>query len=126
MKNYKAKSVADFIAHSPKETRSTLKELRRIIKATVPKADESISWGIPFYKYQGLLAGFAPCKNYVLFGLVAALSAKDRKIFESKGYKTGKKTVQIRYDQKAPVAEMKRMLKAQAKSNEIKKMTRGK
>ena len=78
MKNYKAKNVDAYIASAAKDARPKLKELRKIVKAAVPKAEEGISWGIPFYKYHGALAGFTPCKHYVLFGLAFALQNKDR------------------------------------------------
>ena len=53
MKNYSAKDVDGYIASMSKEAQLHLKELRKVIKAAVPKAEESISWGIPFYKYCG-------------------------------------------------------------------------
>ena len=87
----------------------------------MPKADEGISWGIPFYKYKGLLAGFAAFKNHVSFGLCFALQSKDREMLEKKGYITGKKTIQIRFDQETPNTAIKQMLKAQVKKNEAKR-----
>ena len=48
---YKAKDVDSYIANSDKEARPKLKEIREIIKSTIPKAEEGISWGVPFYKY---------------------------------------------------------------------------
>ena len=121
MKNYSAKNVDEYIANAQKEAKSKLREIRAVIKSSVPKADEGISWGIPFYKYKGLLAGFAAFKNHVSFGLCFALQSKDREMLEKKGYITGKKTIQIRFDQKLPITEIKQMLKMQAKKNEIKK-----
>lgn len=54
MRNYIAKSVDEYIESSPPESRPTLVELRSIIKSTVPKAEEGISWGVPFYKFHEL------------------------------------------------------------------------
>ena len=121
MKNYKAKDVDEYIASADKEARPKLKELREIIKSVIPKAEEGISWGVPFYKYHGVLAGFAAFKNHVSFGLVTVLQSKDRKMLEKKGYKTGKKTIQIKFDQKVPATAIKQILKAQAKMNEAKR-----
>lgn len=120
MRDYKAKDVDSFIAHSAVESRQHLTKLREIIKLTVPDANESISWGVPFYKYHGLLAGFVALKHHVDFGLAFALDDKDREILEKKGYKTGKKTVQIRFEQKVPDKEIKQILKMRAKMNEMK------
>ena len=120
MRNYRAKDVDSYIAGSDRKSHSTLKEIRKIIKSTIPKVEEGISWGVPFYRYHGLLAGFAVFKNHASFGLCAVLPDADRKALEKKGYKTGSKTIQIRFDQKAPIAAIKKILKARAKINEAK------
>ena len=121
MRNYSAKDVDSYIANSPEKARPKLKELRKVIKSTIPKAEEGISWGVPFYKYHGLLAGFAAFKNHVGFGFAFPLQGKDRKMLEEKGYKTGSKTIQIKFDQKVPTTEIKQILKAKAKMNEAKR-----
>ena len=125
MKNYSVKDVSAYIASAPKEARPKLKELRELIRVAVPKAEEGISWGIPFYKYCGLLAGFAALKNHVDFGFADHLTSKDSEALEAKGYKVGKKTIQIKFDQKVPAAVIKRLLKAKAKMNEGKKAGKG-
>ncbi|MBC7943202.1 DUF1801 domain-containing protein [Candidatus Saccharibacteria bacterium] len=124
MRNYSAKDVDSYIAGSEPEARLTMNELRKIIKSTIPKAEESISWGVPFYKYHGLLGGYAVFKNHVSFGLAFVLENKDREELAEKGYTTGKKTVQIRFDQKVPTATIKQILKAKAKMNEVGKATK--
>ena len=121
MRNYKAKNVDEYIALAPKEARSKLRETRAAIKSAVPIADEGISWGVPFYKYFGVLAGFAAFKSHVSFGFSDVLQSKDRKMLEKKGYITGKKTIQIKFDQKVPTTVIKQILKAKVKVNEAKK-----
>ncbi len=121
MRNYKAKDVDSYITSSSEEARLHLKELRKVITATIPSATEKISWGVPFYWYYGALAGYATFKNHVGFGFAFVLRSEDRKMLEEKGYTTGKKTIQIKFDQKVPSTALKQILKAQAKMNEIKK-----
>lgn len=121
MRNYNSKDVDSYIASSIKESRPHLKELQKIIKSTIPKVEEGISWGIPFYKYYGVLVGFAVFKSHVSFGFSAMLQNKDRATLEKKGYKTGSKTIQIKFDQKMPIVEIKQILKARAKMNEAKR-----
>jgi uncharacterized protein len=121
MKMYKAKDVDAYIANSALEARPILSEIREIIKSTIPKAEEKISWGVPFYRYHGALVGFATFKSHVSFGLgLDGLQSKDRKMLEKKGYITGKKIIQVNFDQKVPAKEIKQILKAQAKMNEAK------
>ncbi len=122
MRNYKAVNVDTYIAGAPVSAQKTLKEIRKIIKSTVPQAEEGISWGVPFYKYYGLLGGFAVFKNHASFGLAFTLDKKIRSLLEKKGYVTGSKTIQIRFDQKAPTEEIRQILKTKAKINEKKKI----
>jgi uncharacterized protein YdhG (YjbR/CyaY superfamily) len=121
MKNYSAKTVDGYIAKAPRAAQPKLRELRAAIRAAVPKAEESISWGVPFYKYHGVLAGFAAFKSHVTFGLAFVLQSDDRQVLEKKGYTTGKKTFQIKLDQKVPTALLRRILKARVKANEAKR-----
>ena len=121
MRNYTVKDVDSYIACSDKEARPHLEELRKIITSTTPNAEEKISWGVPFYWYHGALAGFAPFKNHVGFGFAFVLQSKDRKMLEEKGYTTGIKTIQIKFNQKVPTTAIKQILKTQARMNEAKK-----
>ena len=108
MKMSKPKDVDSYIANSEREARPKLKEIRKIIKSTIPKVEEGISWGVPFYRYHGALAGFTTYKNHISFGSAAVmLQSKDRKIVEEKGYITGEKTIQIKFDQKVPITAIK-------------------
>src|SRR3954447_6143998 len=91
------KDVDAYIASAPRDAQATLRELRALIKATIPGVEETVSWGVPFYRYHGPLGGFAVCK----------------------GYKTGKKTFQIKFGQEVPAAAIKRILKAEAKRNQV-------
>ncbi len=119
MTNYSAKNVDEYIAACPDRARSHLEDIRAAIKSAVPKADEGMSWGKPYYRYHGMLAGFDAFKNHVSFEIWAdELESKDRQALEEGGYKTGKRTFQIRYDQKVPSALIKSLVKAQAKVNE--------
>lgn len=122
MRNYRAKDVDSFIDGSAVVARPHLEELRKIVRSTVPNAEEKISWGVPFYWYHGALAGFVDLKNHVDFGLSFQLQIKDRKTLEKKGYLTGKKTIQIKFSQKVPVNIIRHILKAQAKINESKRV----
>jgi len=108
MKNYDSEDVGAYIASAETEARPTLKELRELIKSTIPEVEESISYGTPFYKYHGQLAGIAAHKNHAgIWFPVGGLESEEREILEEKGYKTAKKTIQIQYDQKVPTAEIK-------------------
>jgi uncharacterized protein len=117
--NYSAKNVDEYIAAAPGRARAHLEEIRAAIKSAVPEVEEGISWGKPYYRHHGMLAGYDAFKNHVSFEIWAdELESKDRKALEDRGYKTGKRTFQIRYDQKVPSAVIKSLVRAQAKVNE--------
>lgn len=121
MTNYSARTVSQYISAAPKEARAHLRELRAALKAAVSTVEEGISYGKPYYKYHGMLAGFDAYKDHIGFEIWAnKLDSDDRKRLKAKGYKTGSRTFHIGYDQKVPSAIIKKMVKAQARKNEAK------
>jgi uncharacterized protein YdhG (YjbR/CyaY superfamily) len=119
MKRLQAQDVDSYIAAADMAARPILSELRQIIKTTVGEAEEGISWGVPIYRYRGVLAGFAVYKKHVSFGFGAGVLAdKDREILEKAGYKLGKGTMQIRFGQEVPAATVRKILKAKAEMNQ--------
>src|SRR5258708_3777487 len=55
-----AKSVEEYLARVPQPARGTLNKVRAAIRSVVPaEATETISYGIPMFKYKGLLLGYA-------------------------------------------------------------------
>lgn len=117
MDTLKPKDVQSYIANSVAEARPIMNELREVITSTIPDAEEVISYNVPMYKYYGILVGFDAFKNHVTFG-ADALNDRDRELLKEKGYKTGKKTIQIKFDQKVPVVPIKKIVMRQAKINE--------
>lgn len=116
MKN--ANTVDEYIANSVEESRELMKQLREIIKTTVPEAEERIAWNVPNYKLNGVLTGFAVYSKHVSLGFSeGGLSDEERKLFENKGHKTGKGTVQIKFNQEIPVKIIEQTLKSHAKMN---------
>lgn len=119
-----AKDVDTYIANSPSKLQKIMKELRALIKSTVPDVEERISWGIPFYRYHGLLSGYSAFTKHVSYGMGGEnLSDEMRKTLEKKGYKTGKKIIQIQSDQEIPIEEIKKLIKEQVEINIQKEKT---
>jgi len=116
----KPKDVDAYIAGQAEEARPILKELREIIKSTIPQVEEEILWDYPFYKYHGILAGITAYKKHVSFQIADSFQSEDRKTLEEKGYTLGEKRIQIKFDQKVPTTTIKQILKAQAKINDAK------
>jgi len=116
MTNKKPMTVDLYIYSAAKDARPIMEELRKLILETIPDAEETISWNVPVYNYHGVLAGFSLSKRHVTFG-VDVLGSKDREELEKAGYKTGKKTIQIKLGQEVPTEIIKRLVKNQASVN---------
>ncbi len=112
----RAISVNAYIAAAPKETQAKLKELRSLIKSVAPKAEEKISYGMPYYGYNGRFAYFAYAKKHIGLYVMPPVVANHKK--DLNGYVTAKATVQFPLEKKLPVALIKKLLKAGVKQNE--------
>jgi uncharacterized protein YdhG (YjbR/CyaY superfamily) len=111
------KDVDDYIAAAPREARDKLAQLRKIMKAVVPEADEYISYGMPFYEYHGARVAFAAFKNHIgLFGVSSVIEEHRQ---ELEGYsRTAKGTVHFPLNKPLPVALIKKLVKERIKKNE--------
>lgn len=100
MKSYK--DIDSYIANYPKETQKLLKELRMVIHKIVPKATETISYGIPTFDLNNHhLVHFAAYKHHIGFYPGAAGIAVFKK--ELAKYPTSKGTVQFQLDKPLPL-----------------------
>lgn len=115
----KATDVPAYIADFPPSTRILLKQMRALVKKTIPKGtEEVISYGIPGYLYKGMLVYFAGYDKHIGFYPGAATIAHFKK--ELVGYKLSKGTVQFPLDKALPVGLITRMIKSRVASNEAK------
>lgn len=116
-KNAPAKDVDDYIAAAPKETRTKLAQLRKVIKAAMPKADESISYGMPFYKYRGARVSFAAFKKHIgLFGVSSVIEEHRQELAAFR--RTAKGSIHFPLDKPLPVVLIRKLVKARIKKDE--------
>lgn len=114
MKSYS--TVDEYIALAEPKLKKALKEIRKTIKATAPKAEEVISYQIPGYKYHGMLVFFAGWKNHISL-YPAPWSAEDMKK-EMSAYEGSKGTIKFPLDKPMPLTLIKKMVKYRMKENE--------
>ncbi|HXV38849.1 MAG TPA: DUF1801 domain-containing protein [Nitrosopumilaceae archaeon] len=120
--NKKIRDVDTYIASAPMETRTKLSQLRRIVKGIVPEATEGISYTMPFYKYHGMLVGFAVFKKHIGFFVPTPVVEEHKHLL--KGYETGKATVRLPLDKPIPVGIIKKLIRSRAKKNKAKKKSK--
>jgi uncharacterized protein YdhG (YjbR/CyaY superfamily) len=122
MKRTVAKDVDEYISGFPEDVAKKLSQIRKTIKAAVPKAEEMISYGIAGYKQDGMLIYFAGFTNHVSVYPAPRGSAEFKK--ELADYKGGKGTVQFPLDKPIPLDLVKRIIKFRLKENEAKAATK--
>jgi len=116
MNSIPPKDIDNYLALQPENVRIVLEKMRRIIKMAAPGAEELISYGMPAYRYHGMLVYFAGFKNhYSLFPGNASMIAEMAE--ELKEYKTSKGTIQFALDKPMPVTLIKKIVKARMKEN---------
>ena len=60
-----AENVDDYLAELPEPARGTLAHIRSVIRSVVPKeTTEVISYGMPMFKFNGMLVGYAAFKKH--------------------------------------------------------------
>lgn len=110
------KNVDAYIDAAPREAQAQLSLLRKIIKTTAPKADEKISYGMPYYGYKGRLAYFRIAASHIGLYIPPPIIAEHKK--ELKDYGTSKATVRFSLDEKLPAKLIQKLIKARMKKNE--------
>lgn len=116
MEKSQAKSIDEYLALQPEKVREVLEHLRQIIRETAPEAEELISYGIPAYKYHGMLVFFAGYKKHCsLFAGNGALTEQMKE--ELKNYKTFKGTIQFTVEKPLPDDLVRDIIKIRMKQN---------
>ena len=109
-------TVDEYLATLPAEHRAALEKIRATVKATAPEADESISYGIPAFKYKGkpLIYLGAAKKHCAVYGM-SVMGAHEADL---QPYDTDKGTIRFPPGKPLPASLVKKLVKAQMKANE--------
>lgn len=119
-KSNNPKTVDAYLKSVPEPARTTLKKVRAAIRSAAPRdATEVISYGMPMFKYKGMLMGFAAFSDHCsLFpGAGVIIDFKD----DLKDFPTSKGAVRFAPNKPFPPALLKKMVKARTAQNRRKK-----
>ena len=101
-------SVQDYIAAQPEDARARLRELQAIVRSVVPEATESISYGMPTYRFAAGAVHFGAAKRHcALYG-----SAFHRFADELRDFDTSKGTVRFPLDRPIPEELVRKLVAA--------------
>ena len=112
-----ATTIDEYLARVEPGQRRALEALRRVIRKAAPKADEVITYGIPAFRQNGFLIGFAasarhcslhPMNRHTVADFAADLA----------GYSTSAGTIRFTPDKPLPAALVRRIVKARLTENE--------
>jgi len=110
-----AENVDAYIARFAPTTQKLLKQLRATIKKAAPLAEELISYGMPAYKYHGILVYFAGYEHHIGFYPTASGIENFKK--EIAGFKHSKGAVQFPPDKPLPLSLVTAIVKFRVQLN---------
>ena len=112
-------NINDYLKNLPVDVKNALQRLRDIIHKTAPGVEELISYGMPAFKYHGMLVYFAAFKNHCsLFGGNGSLTTKMKE--DLKDFKTTKGSIHFTVQKQLPALLIKKIIKARMQENILK------
>jgi uncharacterized protein YdhG (YjbR/CyaY superfamily) len=103
-------SIDEYIAAFPADVQKILEEVRAVIKAAAPKAEEKISYQIPTFTLNGgNLVHFGAFKNHIGFYPTSSGTQAFQK--ELSVYKGAKGSVQFPLDKSMPLKLIRKIVK---------------
>jgi uncharacterized protein YdhG (YjbR/CyaY superfamily) len=108
--------VEDYIINLPDMQRITLTKLRTLIKSIVPDAEEVISYGMPTFKYHGILVCYAAFKNHLSF-FPGNGQLIDELKEELEGFETSKGTIKFTPTKTIPIALIRKIVRTRIREN---------
>jgi uncharacterized protein YdhG (YjbR/CyaY superfamily) len=109
------KTVDEYIKLHPAQIRKGLAIIRKTIKAAAPGAEELISYRMPAYKLNDMLAYFSATKtHYGFYPTSSPVNAFSEKL---KSYDTSKGTIRFALDKPLPIKLISEIVKWKVRDN---------
>jgi len=113
--------VDRYLARVPQPAQATLQKVRATIRSAAPReATEAISYGIPAFKYNGMLVAYAAFANHCSF-FPASGELLEEFADELKDYPCSKGTIRFAMDKPLPAGLIRKIVKARVAKNEAKR-----
>lgn len=116
-KRNKPENFEEYSATVPSNARAMLNKLREAIRSVLPRAaTETISYGIPAFKNDGIIVWYAAFSDHCSLFPTAAVIEDFKE--ELKNFSTSKGTIHFSLDRPLPVGLIKKMVKARVNQRE--------
>ena len=113
MDKKKYKTVAEYLSAQPKEKRDKLKELIASIKEAAPGAEEVVSYNMPGFKLNGMIAWCAAHTDHIGFYPTATPIVHFKKELDK--YTTSKGAIQFPVEKAIPASLVKKIVQWKVK-----------
>lgn len=112
--------IDKYLADVPEDFRIALEKLRHIILQAAPKGtEETVSYGIPIFKWNGMLVGFAAYKKHCSFFSCSSTALKKVKD-DIKGFKGTLSAIHFTPDKPVPATLVKKVVKIRIEETKAK------
>lgn len=110
------KDIDAYLDTLPEPDKVALEKLRQIIRSVAPGAEEGIGYGMPMFRYHGMLVAFAAAKHHYGFypcnGSTVEIFKEELKDFgQSKG------SIRLPKDKPLPAALIRKIVKSRMEEN---------
>ena len=105
----KPQNIDEYIAAQDVQVQPVLNEIRAVLRAAIPEAEERISWSMPTYWKGRNIIHFAASKKHI--GLYPGDDAAAAFADELTGYDTSKGTIRLPYGRPLPAELIGRIAK---------------
>lgn len=103
----KPQTIDEYIAAQDEKVQPRLNEIRAILRAAIPEAEEKISWSMPTYWKGRNIIHFAASKKHL--GLYPGDEAAAEFADELANYSVSKGTIRLPYDEEPPAELLTRI-----------------
>lgn len=112
------KTVNEYIASAPADVSRELKELYSAIQNAIPKATARISYGMPYFDYNGRLVYFANFKDHISVFIPTPVIEEHAQ--ELQRFSTSKGTIRFPLSEELPIDLIVKLVKIRARKNDEK------
>ncbi len=119
-----AEPIDEYLAKTTPAQRAALTRLRKTIRASAPRAEECISYGLPAFRQDGALVAYGATKRHCALYLMSATTAAAH-ARELEGYDTSKGTVRFAPDEPLPATLVRKLVRARLAENAASRKGKG-
>jgi len=118
-----AGNIDEYIAQFPGDVQEKLREIRQAIREEAPEAEETISYGIPAFRQNGILVYFAAFRDHLSFFPTSSGVAAFRG--ELAGYHTSRGTIRFPLGTPTPLDLVRKIVRFRVREDREKVAGKG-